>query len=63
LVGETGRDRPLQAGQGDELRHRGSDVVAVVRLVDVHDGGQRLLAVAAPCAAGGSRATTVGTCS
>jgi hypothetical protein len=44
-VAETGGDRPLQAGQHDELRHRGAEAVAPVGLADVHDGCQRLLAI------------------
>jgi hypothetical protein len=45
LVGEIRRDRAPVADEGDELRHRRSDAVAQVRLVNIHGRGQRGLAV------------------
>jgi hypothetical protein len=39
LVGEIRRDRAPVADEGDELRHRRSDAVAKVRLVNIHGRG------------------------
>jgi hypothetical protein len=42
---EVGRDRALERGQGEELRHPGPEAVAHVGLVDVPSRRERLFAV------------------